>query len=148
MLRFQGEQELSRPPEEVFEKLRDARFLVSCAPDVQAVSKAEADLAICRIRPAFSFIAGALELTIRIVEAVPHSLVRLEQATRGIGNSSTVESTLRFTPTAQGTRLEWSAEVKQLGGLLKAVPEGLLRGAAEKVITDGWKAVLNKMQQS
>ena len=30
------------------------------------------------------------------------------------------------------TRVHWKAEVKQLGGLLKAVPAGLIRGAAQK----------------
>jgi carbon monoxide dehydrogenase subunit G len=145
MLTFKGERELNLPQEQVWEKLRDARFLVTCVPDVQSVSKSEQDLAVCRIRPAFSFIAGSLDLTIRIVEAVPHSRIRIEQSTKGIANSSTVESILAFAALPQGTRLDWSAKVIQLGGLLKAVPEGLLRGAAEKVITTGWTTVLNKL---
>ena len=147
MLQFNGERELAVPPQEVWEKLRDARFLVTCVPDLQSVSKAEQDLAVCRIRPAFSFVTGSQELTIHVVEAVPHTLIRLEQITKGIGTSVTVESTMQFIPVAVGTRLSWSAQVTKLGGLLKALPEGLLRGAAEKVITDAWTAVLNKLQQ-
>jgi carbon monoxide dehydrogenase subunit G len=147
MLQFGGERELKQPPEKVWEKLRDARFLVSCVPDVQTVTSAERDVAVCRIKPALSFLMGSLDLTMRIIESVPHSLIRIEQTTKGIGNSSTVETKMDLTPLPEGTKLVWSAEVKQMGGLLKALPEGLLKGAADKIIGDAWTAVLNKLQE-
>jgi carbon monoxide dehydrogenase subunit G len=146
MLQFAGERDLKRAPDYVFNKLRDARFIVTCVPDLQSVQSAEQEVAVCRIKPSLSFLTGALDLTIRVMEATPHSLIRIQQTTKGIGTSSTVESVLRLTPQAEGTRLTWSAEVKQLGGLIKALPEGLLRGAAEKVINDAWTSVLNKLQ--
>jgi carbon monoxide dehydrogenase subunit G len=81
----------------------------------------------------------------RVLETVPHSLIRIEQLTKGIGNSSTVETILKLSPQPDGTKLVWSAEVKQMGGLLKALPEGLLKGAADKIIGDAWTAVINKL---
>ncbi len=146
MLQFGGERELKQSPEYAFEKLRDARFLVSCVPDVQKVLKADRDMAACKIKPSLSFVMGTLDLTMNVKEAVPHSLIRIEQTTKGIGNSSTVETKLQLSPSGEGTKLVWSAEVVQMGGLLKALPEGLLKGAAEKVISDAWVAVLNKLQ--
>ena len=147
MLQFGGEREIKQPPDKVFEKLRDARFLVNCVPDVQSVINAERDVATCRIKPGLAFIMGSLDLTMKVLEAVPHSLIRIEQLTKGIGNSCTVETRLELSPRADGTHLVWSAEVKQLGGLLKALPEGLLKGAADKVIGDAWTAVVNKIQE-
>jgi carbon monoxide dehydrogenase subunit G len=146
MLQFGGERELIQSPEVVFDKLRDARFLVSCVPDVQKVLNADREVAMCKIKPSLAFVMGTLDLTINVKQAVPHSLIRIEQVTKGIGNSSTVDTTLQLSPSGEGTKLVWSAEVVQMGGLLKALPEGLLKGAAEKVIGDTWVAVLNKLQ--
>jgi len=41
--------------------------------------------------------------------------------------------------------VSWTAEVTQLGGLLKMVPAGLIRGAAHKVIEDVWDGVAKKL---
>src|SRR5207253_1956044 len=116
MLQFAGERELKRSPKEEWEKLRDARFLASCVPDVEKIVSAEPELAVCRIKPALAFITGSLDLTIRVVESVPHSSIRIEQTTKGIANSSTVETSLQLSPSGEGTRLSWSAQVKQMGG--------------------------------
>jgi len=50
---------------------------------------------------------------------------------------------MTFAAHETGTRVRWVAEVTHLGGLLKLVPQGLVRGAAEKVINDVW-AVIEK----
>ena len=42
--------------------------------------------------------------------------------------------------------MHWIAEVKELGGLLKMVPQGLIRGAAQKVLDDAWTAVEAKLR--
>ncbi len=44
-----------------------------------------------------------------------------------------------------GTALHWSADVTRLGGLLKAVPAGLIRGAAQRIINDVWTGVDKQM---
>jgi carbon monoxide dehydrogenase subunit G len=62
--------------------------------------------------------------------------VRLGLQSKGVGSTSEVEVALALAPAGGGTRAHWVADVKSLGGLLKAVPQGLLRGAAEKVIQD------------
>ena len=119
-------------------KLTDARFLVQCIPGVEAVAVAEADRAVCTLRPGFSFVRGTLELTLRVVEAVPATSTRLSLQSKGIGTTSEVEVRLTCTAQEGGTRVHWTADITQLGGLLKAVPQGLIRGAAQKVIDDVW----------
>jgi carbon monoxide dehydrogenase subunit G len=56
-----------------------------------------------------------------------------------------VEAVLRLTPEGDGTRVAWTADVKSLGGLLKALPQGLLKASAQKVIGDIWAAVEAKL---
>ena len=148
MLRFEGDRKLGQPLEVVWTKLTDARFLVKCIPDLESVATLEPDHLTMVLRPSLAFVRGTLDVDLRIVDAVPQKSVRVINLSKGIGSSSTVESTLIFGPVDSGTLVHWTAEVKQLGGLLKLVPHGLIRGAAQKVINDAWTIVEAKIQES
>ena len=52
---------------------------------------------------------------------------------------------MHLAPEGTGTRVHWKADIQQLGGLLKAAPQGLIRAAAEKVIHDVWTHIERKM---
>jgi carbon monoxide dehydrogenase subunit G len=145
MLRFEGDKAFRQPPALVFSKLRDARFLVSCVPGVEAVAKAEPTLAVWTLRPGFTFARGTLELTLHILDIVPERSARIVAQSKGIGSTSEVEAALTLTPHDEGTGVHWTADVKSLGGLLKAVPQGLIKASAQKVIADIWTAVEAKL---
>jgi uncharacterized protein len=136
MLHFEGNKEFPQTPEELQKKLSDARFLVQCIPDVESVSRADVNEAVCTIRPGFAFVRGTLELTIQVAEAQSNSRVKLMLQTKGIGSTSDVLVSFSLADVGSGTRLHWVAEVQNLGGLLKAVPQGLTKAAAQKVIGD------------
>lgn len=141
MLRFEGDRDFTQKPDELFLKLTDARFLVACIPDVESVRQVQADSAALVLRPGFAFVRGTLEVTLRVAEAVAPTSARVLLHSKGIGSSSTVEALLTLAAQGEGTKAHWVAEVKELGGLLKMVPSGLVRGAAQKVIGDVWNAV-------
>jgi carbon monoxide dehydrogenase subunit G len=141
MLHFEGTRDFAQPLAEVWARLTDARFLAQCLPGVESVKQADADAADCVLRPGFSFVRGTLELSLRVTERVPDVSARIQTHAKGIGSTSAVEATLRLSPQGNGTHLEWGADIKELGGLLKAVPQGLVRAAAQKVIADAWAAV-------
>jgi carbon monoxide dehydrogenase subunit G len=141
MQRFEGDREFRQAPGEVFGLLSDAGFLARCIPDVEKVKLAEADRAELVLRPGLAFLRGTLEVQLRVTEARSPSLVRLRVTSRGIGSSSDAEATLNLSPQGSGTRVHWEVEIKSLGGLLKMVPSGLIRGAADKVFADAWNAV-------
>jgi carbon monoxide dehydrogenase subunit G len=141
MLRFEGDRDFNRLQAELWAKLTDARFLVQCIPDVESVTQAEADHASLVLRPGFAFVRGSLEVTMRVTDAVAPSSARILLNSRGIGSSANVEAALALAPQGEGTRVHWVVEVKELGGLLKLVPQGLIRGAAQKVVNDAWAAV-------
>jgi carbon monoxide dehydrogenase subunit G len=142
---FEGEQAFSLPPDKLWPKLRDAAFLARCIPDGTPHDGATRDHAVCTVHPGFSFMRGSLDVTIDVLGGNEPTDVRLTQKSKGIGSSSEVETTLTLTPQESGTLVHWRAEVKSLGGLLKMVPTGLIRGAANKVIEDGWKGVAAKI---
>jgi carbon monoxide dehydrogenase subunit G len=145
MVRFEGEKDFAQPPAELWAKLTDARFLVQCIPDVESVAEQEPDHATLVLRPGFAFVRGALDVTLRVIDAVAPSSARYVVASKGIGSTADVEATIALTPQATGTHVRWTAEVKTLGGLLKMVPAGLIRGAAQKVVNDAWAAVETKL---
>ena len=142
MLLFEGDRDFAQAPDAVFVKLTDARFLVTCIPDVETLTRVEADQASLVLRPGLSFVRGNLEVELRLSELTAPTSARVVLVSKGIGSSSTVDATLRFAAGLDhGTRVHWSAEVKELGGLLKMVPSGLIRGAAQKVINDVWSII-------
>jgi carbon monoxide dehydrogenase subunit G len=147
MMRFEGTKDLPVSPAVVWQKLSDARFLVRCIPDIESVSESQADRAVCTIRPGFAFIRGSLELTLQVGEAVPENKLRLLAHTKGIGSSSDVEITLTLAQQGPGTRVAWLAEVASLGGLLKAMPHGLIKAAAQKVIADVWTRLETRLME-
>jgi carbon monoxide dehydrogenase subunit G len=100
------------------------------------------------LRPGFSFVRGTLDVTLHVVDAVEPSAARYAVASKGIGSSADVEATVALAPEGAGTRVRWTAEIKTLGGLLKMVPAGLIRGAAQKVVNDAWSAVEAKLNAS
>jgi carbon monoxide dehydrogenase subunit G len=146
MLHFEGDRDVVLPPAELSAKLSDARFLVESIPGAETVTLAESNRAVCTLRPGFSFVRGTLELTVNIIEAVAAISTRLTLHSKGIGTTSEVEVLLSFAAVDDGTRVHWTADIKQLGGLLKAVPQGLIRGAAQKVIDDVWTNVNAKVR--
>ncbi len=148
MTRFEGDRDFQHPPADLFAKLTDARFLATCLPDVEKVTEQEADRAALTLRPGLSFARGTLEVTLQVVEKTAPIAARMLLTSKGVGSSSKVEASLTLAPHDAGTRVHWIAEVKELGGLLKMVPQGLIRGAAEKVLNDAWAAVEAKLRQN
>src|SRR5262245_15385034 len=138
MIRFEGDRQFPFPTQQVWSKFRDAGFLITCVPDSTPVGEATRDRAACRVRPGFAFVRGTMDVTRDVAKAPEPTQVCLRLTSKGVGSSSEVESILDFTEREDGTHLHWVTEVKQLGGLLKAVPTALIKGAAQKVIDDVW----------
>ncbi len=171
MLRFEGARDFPLAPEALFPKLTDARFLAACVPDGENLSSDVPDAATFKVRPSLAFMRGRLDVTLQVAEKAPPTSARLIMTSKGVGSSSTVEASLALAPHPNpppqggrekneptpspagggqgvGTRLHWIAVIKELGGLLKMVPHGLIRGAAQKVLDAAWSAVEARLRQT
>lgn len=145
-MHFDGEKQFALPPRDVFAKLSDARFLVECIPGRESTGHSDQHKAVCTQRPGLAFVRGTMEVTINILDAVPESTIKYSLLSKGIGSSSDVETVMMLTPKDEGTHVRWKAEVKTLGGLLKAVPSGLIQGTAQKVIADVWLEIEKRLK--
>jgi carbon monoxide dehydrogenase subunit G len=141
MLHFEGTREFRNSPAEVWDKLSDVRFLVACIPDVESVSQADRKSAVFVIRPGFSFVRGTLEVNLQVVPKVEGKELAFMVASKGIGSTNKLDAELTLSPGDGGTVAQWSVDVKELGGLLKAVPQGLIKASAQKVIGDVWASL-------
>ncbi|HZZ80560.1 MAG TPA: SRPBCC domain-containing protein [Gemmataceae bacterium] len=146
MQAFEGERIFPVPPEQLWPKLRDASYLAKCIPGGTPHEGATCDSAVCTVHPGFSFMRGSLDVTITVMDGHQPTSVRYLQKSKGIGSESEVETALTLAPVPEGTKIQWRSEVKSLGGLLKMLPSGLIRGAAQKVIEDGWQGVAEKLK--
>lgn len=146
MLQFEGEAIIAAPVDTVRARVSDPAFLLKCVPDIEKVDVLEKDRASFTVRPGLTFVRGTLEMELAIQQAAD-AIVHVIKS-KGIGATSEVETRLALAPDGAQTRLNWSAEIKKLTGLLKAVPQGLLKGAAQKVIGDGIAALQKEIASS
>ena len=148
MLRVNGDEKFDEPPELLWQSLSRPEFLCQCFPGVDRVVRADDRSASLIIRPGFSFVRGTLEVSFEFAETDPPRSARVFIQIKGIGSSAELETRLELLPADSGTRVTWSAEALQVGGLLKAVSQGLMQGAAQKVAADTWAEVRKRLVAS
>jgi carbon monoxide dehydrogenase subunit G len=145
-MQFDGDVDLKPAPEQAWSKLSDVRFLVQCIPGAEKISESTETRAVCVLRPGFAFVRGTLEVIIeRTAADADQKQCAFTVTSKGIGSSSEVVSQMNLAEHDGGTRVHWTATIQKLGGLLKAVPGGLIRGAAQKTIADVWATVQTKI---
>lgn len=142
---FNGERTFPLPPDQLWPRLRDMNFLATCVPDAAVHPGGTRDRGSATVKPGLSFMRGNIDLTAEIIDAQAPTTLKYRLTSKGIGSSSVVETALTLTPHEQGTKVAYRAEVTSLTGLLKMVPTGLIRGAAQKVIEDVWTGVAGKI---
>jgi carbon monoxide dehydrogenase subunit G len=147
MVHLEGEKLLSLAPAALWAKLTDLNFLVTCIPDVGRVVEVKDRTAVVTVQPGFSFVRGEIQLTLEKLEESPPDSARFLFKTKGIGSSSEVETAFTIAGTQEGSKLHWTADLKQVGGLLKAAPQGLLQAAAQKVMNDLWTRLEARLQE-
>src|SRR5436190_15571187 len=126
-MQFQGERTFALPADALFARLADAAFLTSCIPDASPAGLPTADLAECSVRPGFSFVRGSLDVAVHVQSRQPPTNMKCLVTSKGIGSNADVEAVLTFASVANSTKVAWTASIVKLGGLLKAIPAGLVR---------------------
>lgn len=146
MQRIEGTYDFKMPMPDLWLKLTDMPFLVKSIPDVATVKDVNSQSASLVVKPGFSFVRGELNLNLEKIDENPPAMARMRAKTKGIGTSSEVEAAFCLEKTAGGTRVHWAADVKELGGLLKAVPQGLVQAAAQRIVTDMMKGIEKNLE--
>lgn|SRR5579862_3148008 len=137
-MNLSGTEHFDAPVERVFDQITNLEFTAKTLPGVERVEKLEPKHLECRVKPGFSFLTGSMQMTFDVLEAERPTSAKMRVKGKGIGASVTIETSVHLTAEGTGTRLDWSSEVTELGGLIKAVSRALIEGAAKKIVSDSW----------
>ena len=146
-MQFEGDKDFPLPPDQVWPKISDARFLVDSLKNLEQVLLREPDVAEWRVKPAASFISGTMDTRLEITERKPPEEMTVVLASKAIGSSSTTVVQLKLLPHKAGSLIHWQAEITQMTGLLKMIPKGLIQATARKVIEDVWAGVGERLKE-
>jgi uncharacterized protein len=142
---FGGEEHFAAPAERVYALLTDLDAMAGAIPDLVSAEKVDERTLKCVVRPGFSFLRGTMRMTISLGDCQQPERAAMNVDAQGIGLSMSVASQLRIANEADGSRLEWTARIEKLGGLISAVSPGLISAAADQVIRHAWSQVRKQL---
>ncbi|HLW67995.1 MAG TPA: SRPBCC domain-containing protein [Gemmataceae bacterium] len=146
-MQFEGDKDFPLPPDQVWPRISDARFLVDSLKDPGQLLLRGLDVGEWRVKPAASFISGTIDNRLEITNRKPPEEMTVVLTGKGVGSSSTTVIVFKVLPHEGGTRIHWQAEITQLTGLLKMIPKGLIQATAKKVIEDVWDGVEQQLKR-
>jgi len=137
-MKFSGQETFPLPLDEVWEQLTDLASIARIIPDLERVEEVDSDHLLCRVKPAFAFLAGSLQLRFSFQERDPENQLKVLVVGKKIGAGLKLQITISLTQEKDRTCLDWEAEILERTGLLKPIGNSLLQATAEKVIASTW----------
>lgn len=147
-LEFGGEELFAASPERLFDVLTDVDTLAATIPDLVSSEKPDPQTLKCVIKPKFTFLRATMRLAIQLRDLARPSSATMHVTAEGIGASMQVVSVLSIEPVGSGSKMIWTARIERMGGLLATVPGGLVKGAADQVIRQGWQQVRQRLGET
>ncbi|SRR6266496_1002036 len=143
-IKFSGEFEVKRNPEEVYDFLTDPKRFAPLLPEFQSVSVLDPTHFAVKVNVGISYIKGAADVTMELAQA--NRPLRAQYKGRGAvaGGNVTMVAGFDLAPVDSGTKVNWQGEA-QIFGRLTSVAGGLLEPLGKKQIQkliDGLQAAL------
>jgi carbon monoxide dehydrogenase subunit G len=143
-IKFSGEFEVKRPPEEVYDFLTDPNKFGPLLPDFQGMTVQDATHFRVKVNVGISYIKGVAEVKMELVQAErPKRAQYKGQGSVAGGNVSFIAG-FDLSPVDGGTKVVWQGEA-QIFGRLMSVAGGLLEPLGKKNVQkliDGLQAAL------
>jgi carbon monoxide dehydrogenase subunit G len=141
-----GQEVFEAPVDRVYRELTDLNALAQTIPDAESCTCIDPTTLHAVVRPGFSFIRGKLKLAIKLAEQISGQFVKHTIEGSGIGLGMQAEADLRLEDMGDNrTRLHWTARVNKRSGLISMVGAGLIQGAMDKTIKDGWEKLRERL---
>lgn len=134
-MKIEGTQTLAASRERVYQLLTDPTTLVKALPGCEQLEPAGPDTFRVKIKLGLAALSGSYEGTVKLSERRPPEQLRLTINSRGRWGFADGDGTLSLEEQSEQTLVRYSGEVK-VGGMIAAVGQRLLDGAARKVIGD------------
>ncbi len=143
-IKFSGEFQVKRTPEEVYDFLTDPSKFAPLLPDYQGMSVQDATHFTVKVNVGISYIKGTADVKMELAQAErPNRAQYKGQGSVAGGNVSLVAG-FDLSPVEGGTKVVWQGEA-QIFGRLTSVAGGLLEPLGKKQVQkliDGLQAAL------
>ena len=143
-IKFGGEFEVPRKPEEVYDFLTDPQKFAPLLPDFQGMTAQDATHFTVKVNVGISYIKGTAEVKMELAQAErPRRAQYKGQGSVAGGNVSLIAG-FDLAPNGTGTKVAWQGEA-QIFGRLISVAGGLLEPLGKKNVQkliDGLQAAL------
>src|SRR5580692_369024 len=143
-IKFAGDFEVKRTPDEVYDFLSDPNKFASLLPDFQGLSIQDPTHFTVKVNVGISYIRGTAEIKMELVESDrPKRALYKGQGSMAGGNVA-LTAAFDLSPLDSGTRVAWRGEAQSFGGLA-SMAGGLLEPLGKKQVQkliDGLQAAL------
>jgi len=144
-IKFGGEFEVQRSPEEVYDFLTDPNRFAPLLPDFRGVTVQDAQNFTVKVNVGISYIKGVADVKMQLAES--HRPQRAQYKGQGsvAGGNVNMVAGFDLAPAGSGTKVAWQGEA-QIFGKLTSVAGGLLEPLGKKQLQkliDGLQNALN-----
>ncbi len=143
-IKFSGEFEVKKNPEEVYDFLTDPNRFAPLLPEFQGVTIVDPNHFSVKVNVGISYIKGTADVKMELAEGDRPRRAQYKGQGAVAGGNVTMISHFDLTPVNDGTKVNWQGEA-QVFGRLTSVAGGLLEPLGKKQIQkliDGLQAAL------
>lgn len=143
-IKFGGEFEVKRNPEEVYDFLTDPNRFAPLLPEFQGLSVQDAQHFTVKVNVGVSYIKGTANVKLELAEANRPQRAQYKGQGNVPGGNVSMTASFDLAPNAVGTKISWQGEA-QVFGRLTSVAGGLLEPLGKKQVQkliDGLQAAL------
>jgi len=143
-IKFSGEFEVKKKPEDVFDFLTDPNRFAALLPDFQGLSVQDAEHFTVKLNVGISYIKGSADVKMELSEADRPRRAQYKGQGSVAGGNVTIIAGFDLSGIALGTKVNWQGEA-QIFGRLASVAGGLLEPLGKKQIQkliDGLQSAL------
>ena len=143
-IKFAGEFEVKKMPDDVYEFLTDPNKFASLLPEFQGLTVQDATHFTVKVNVGISYIKGTADVKMELTEAQRPQRAQYKGQGSMAGGNVTVVAGFDLTSVSDGTKVAWQGEA-QVFGRLTSVAGGLLEPLGKKQVQkliDGLQAAL------
>lgn len=145
-IKFSGEFEVTKMPEEVYDFLTDPQKFAPLLPDYVGMTVQDATHFSVKVNVGISYIKGTADVKMELTQAERPTRAQYKGQGTVAGGNASVLAGFDLSPTQGGTKVNWHGE-SQIFGRLMSVAGGLVDPLAKKNIKkliDGLQGALGR----
>ena len=144
-IKFGGEFEVKRTPEDVYDFLTDPKRFAPLLPDFQGMTQQDDTHFTVKVNVGISYIKGAADMKMELSQTERPKRAQYKGQGSAAGGKVAMMAGFDLTPAGSGTKVVWQGEA-QVFGALASVAGGLLEPLGKKNVQkliDGLQTALS-----